>query len=420
MYVKIQSGPMAPGVTSNTGSCSALVTYLQHEDADREKAGAGVLPFFNGRGVDVTPGEVIEKLDRNHSKLHSKDAKFFHLSVNPSPEELLAMGDTEEERIAGCKRLAVEITDLYAENFHNGLSGDDIMIFWKIHTTRDESNELQIHLHGVPSRKDIHNRKQISPMSNHRKTAAGAVTGGFDRKDFEHQVEAKFDEIFSYKRRVDETFSYKLTMKKGTPEEKVAAVAMLPGIGDKDEISHNLQRVRTFRCDYGGYKRLSKSGRDAIYLVKERGERPRFDIVDGDGRPMSTAQVARYIAHNHDDGELYANLQKISRPFIEAGTNRWNHSDTLQTVVAATNAAYMKSRRREMEQKRHEINKMVALAKNYVRQLATIAMNLICPPGGGGMGISKGGGNDSKFKLHLKALEMGITDEELEWIMENS
>ncbi|MDB0849830.1 DUF5712 family protein, partial [Phocaeicola vulgatus] len=44
MIVKVQGGGK---VYANTGSCSDVVSYLQHEDAERLQAGLTPEPFFN-------------------------------------------------------------------------------------------------------------------------------------------------------------------------------------------------------------------------------------------------------------------------------------------------------------------------------------------------------------------------------------
>lgn len=275
MNVKIQGGGKNAGVYANTGSSAALVEYLCHEDKERLAKGLDILPFFNGQGIDVERGEVIQKLDRNHKKLRLDEAKFYHLDINPSQEELRAMGATEEEIIANCKVLAVKLTQVYADNFNkdiivgkdeNGnnitrrLSGEDIMIFWKVHTTRHEKEGLQIHIHGVPSRKDIHNKYQLSPVTAHRNTSKGPVTGGFERNKFYTEVERVFDETFSYSRAVEETFTYCNERKKAKRrEQKIAAnieelkkekrediVIYLPEDGNKitEALERRRQRLR--------------------------------------------------------------------------------------------------------------------------------------------------------------------------------
>ena len=235
MNVKIQGGGKNCGVYANDGSAAGLIAYLQHEDQERLKNGQEIIPFFTGQGIDVTPEEAIMKLDRNHKKLHARDAKFYHLDINPSQDELRAMGDTEDEIIAGCKRYAIAMTQAYAENFHKDvvistdeagnpvtrpLSGEDIMIFWKIHTTRDDKEGLQVHLQSGVSRKDIHNKIQLSPVTNHKGTTSGAVKGGFERTAYYRTAEEVFDKMFGYKRQQEETFDFYLAQKEERKAEE--------------------------------------------------------------------------------------------------------------------------------------------------------------------------------------------------------
>lgn len=222
MHVKIQGGGKNTGVHANTGSCAALVEYLQHEDAERLAEGKEVFDFFTGQGIRVTPGEVIEKIDRNHRKLCNDDAKFFHIDVDPSPDEIRAMGTTDAEIVASATILCQKLTDIYAKNFNHDKikSGKDIMVFFKPHFKRGDDGILEFHIHGIVSRKDIHNQVKLSPMSNHRKTTKGPVNGGFDRKEFALKIEKVFDETFHYQRKVSDTFEYKLAMKQGTVEER--------------------------------------------------------------------------------------------------------------------------------------------------------------------------------------------------------
>lgn len=252
MNTQIQGGGKNSGVYANTGSSAKLVEYLKHEDAERLAKGLEILPFFNAMGIEVSDKEVIQKLDRNHKKLHFDEAKFFHLDLNPSQSELRAMGDTEEEIIAGCKKYALAMSQAYAENFHKEivigkdsegnpvkrpLSAEDLMLFWKIHINRQEKEGLQVHIHGVPSRKDIHNRIQLSPKTNHRTTTKGAVIGGFERTAYYRTAEAVFDKMFGYDRPVTETFEYYLAQKRGE-ELKAEQKTLLTSEIEKKEMSH--------------------------------------------------------------------------------------------------------------------------------------------------------------------------------------
>ena len=56
MNIKIQGG--GSGTYANTGSCTGVTTYLQHEDLERMKNGREVQPFFNNSRDRKTEGLV--------------------------------------------------------------------------------------------------------------------------------------------------------------------------------------------------------------------------------------------------------------------------------------------------------------------------------------------------------------------------
>lgn len=102
MIVKVQGGGK---VYANTGSCSDVVSYLQHEDAERLQAGLTPEPFFNQEQNRISPKEVTNKIDNNRKGLKAKEAKFYVITVAPSREELRKMGATKEEQAAAMKVL---------------------------------------------------------------------------------------------------------------------------------------------------------------------------------------------------------------------------------------------------------------------------------------------------------------------------
>ena len=110
----------------------------------------------------------------------------------------------------------------YANNFNKGLSEADIKFYGKIHFDRSRSdNKLNIHCHLIVSRKDQANKKKLSPLTNHKNTKKGIVTGGFDRVNLFQQAEQGFDKLFDYKRQLVESFDYCNTMKNGTIFERL-------------------------------------------------------------------------------------------------------------------------------------------------------------------------------------------------------
>lgn len=222
MNIKIQGGGKDLGIHANKGSCINLVNYLEHEDAERSELGLEVYPFFSSSGDAVKKQEVLASIDGNHSCLHRDDAKFYMLTISPSRDEILAMGNTDEERVEHAKDYVRRVLDAYAANFHrdNIASHADIVYFYKLHFTRAKGDELEFHIQGVLSRKDASGKYKLSPMTNHRNTQSGPVQGGFDRIAFDRECERIFDEMFAYKRSLKESFDYCNTVKNGTYEEK--------------------------------------------------------------------------------------------------------------------------------------------------------------------------------------------------------
>ena len=93
------------------------------------------------------------------------------------------MGNTEQEQAEAMKRYIREVfIPEYAKNFNKELFASDIKFYGKIHFDRSRSEyELNMHCHLIVSRKDQSNKKKLSPLTNHKNTKKGTVTGGFDR-----------------------------------------------------------------------------------------------------------------------------------------------------------------------------------------------------------------------------------------------
>lgn len=255
MNVKIQNQSL--GGKRNSGSARELATYLEHEDAERLEAGKEPLPFITPTGIPITREEVIEKIDRNHRQLASKEDRFYHLVVAPSKEEVQAMGDSEQEIYRSARKLLREISDAYAENFHKEGVQDssDLVIYWKPHFTRGDNDELQFHLHAIVSRKSkpVDGKSlRLSPLTNHKNTDAGPVKGGFDREMFFSKCEQIFDQLFQYDRKVAESFEYNYSQKHGTLEEKAVQAERLV----KEQMQQDAEAIAA------GIERRKKTLRD--------------------------------------------------------------------------------------------------------------------------------------------------------------
>lgn len=219
----IDFAPPSGGTYNNAGSSRQLVSYMEHEDLERMEKGIYTDGFFNLMNDNIYKSKVIKDIDGNIGQLLKTDAKFYAIHISPSESELRAMGNTEQEKAEAMKRYIREVfIPEYANNFNKGLSEADIKFYGKIHFDRSRSdNKLNIHCHLIVSRKDQANKKKLSPLTNHKNTKKGTVTGGFDRVNLFQQAEQGFDKLFDYKRQLVESFDYCNTMKNGTIFERL-------------------------------------------------------------------------------------------------------------------------------------------------------------------------------------------------------
>ena len=198
----IDFAPPSGGTYNNAGSSRQLTSYMEHEDLERMEKGIYTDGFFNLTEDNVYKSKVIKDIDGNIGQLLKTDAKFFAIHVSPSESELRIMGNTEQEKAEAMKRYIREVfIPEYAKNFNKELSEADIRFYGKIHFDRSRSdNELNMHCHLIVSRKDQANKKKLSPLTNHKNTKKGTVTGGFDRVNLFQQAEQGFDKLFGYNR----------------------------------------------------------------------------------------------------------------------------------------------------------------------------------------------------------------------------
>ena len=211
------------GTYNNAGSSRQLANYLEHEDLERIEKGIYTEGFFNLTDNNIYKSKVIKDIDTNIGQLLKTDAKFYAIHVSPSEKELQVMGNTEQKQAETMKRYIRQVfIPEYAKNCNKELSASDIKFYGKIHFDRSRSeNELNMHCHLIVSRKDQANKKKLSPLTNHKNTKNGAITGGFDRVNLFQQTEQGFDKLFGYNRQQSESFDYHNTMKNGSIFEQL-------------------------------------------------------------------------------------------------------------------------------------------------------------------------------------------------------
>lgn len=219
----IDFAPPSNGTYNNSGSSRQLANYMEHEDLERMEKGIFIEGFFNLTDDNIYKSKVIKDIDSNIAQLLKTDAKFFAIHVSPSESELRAMGNTEQEKNEAMKRYIREVfIPEYANNFNKELSASNIKFYGKIHFDRSRSgNELNMHCHLIVSRKDHANKKKLSPLTNHKNTKKGTVTGGFNRVNLFRQAELGFDKLFDYNRQQTESFDYHNMMKNSSTVEQL-------------------------------------------------------------------------------------------------------------------------------------------------------------------------------------------------------
>ena len=247
----IDFAPSSNGTYNNAGSSRQLTSYMEHEDLERMEKGIYTDGFFSLTDDNIYKSKVIKDIDTNIGQLLKTDAKFFAIHVSPSESELRAMGNTEQEKAEAMKRYIREVfIPEYAKNFNKGLSEADIKFYGKIHFDRSRSdNKLNMHCHLIVSRKDQTNKKKLSPLTNHKNTKKGTVTGGFDRVNLFQQAEQGFDKLFGYNRQLSESFEYANTMKNGSISEQIELQEQNFTGEKKKEIFQSSEKENKISCN---------------------------------------------------------------------------------------------------------------------------------------------------------------------------
>lgn len=239
MVAKIPSS--GAGLSQRSGSCAGLVAYLEKEVQGQ---------WFGLDREDVPAAEVVATLDANKRNLNRDADKYYQVVLAPSQAELRHI-DSDPEKLRAYTRAAME---QYAANFGKGIEVRDLVYFAKVEherTTNHQDRAVQVgdvatgqakagpqtHIHVIVSRTENltryterkragelerKNPYHLSPLTNHKNTQRGVVTGGFERKQYSERVEQAFDQAFAYERPLTETFKYAHTMQHGTPEECAA------------------------------------------------------------------------------------------------------------------------------------------------------------------------------------------------------
>lgn len=287
----IDFAPSSNGTYNNAGSSRQLANYMEHEDLKRMEKGVYTNGFFNLTDDNIYKSKVIKDIDCNIGQLLKTDAKFFAIHVSPSENELRAMGNTEQEKAEAMKRYIREVfIPEYAKNFNKELSASDIKFYAKIHFDRSRSdNELNMHCHLIVSRKDQANKKKLSPLTNHKNTKKGTVTGGFDRVNLFQQAEQGFDKLFGYNRQQSESFDYHNTMKNGSIPEQLELQEQYSAGEKKKEIFQSSEKENMISCNLDGnadnkrsYNQQNNISSDSLLSIFSLGDSNNYDATSAE------------------------------------------------------------------------------------------------------------------------------------------
>lgn len=287
----IDFAPPSGGTYNNAGSSRQLVSYLEHEDLERMEKGIYTDGFFTLTDDNIYKSKVINDIDTIIGQLLKTDAKFFAIHVSPSESELRAMGNTEKEKAEATKRYIREVfIPEYAKNFNRGLSEADIKFYGKIHFDRNRSdNQLNMHCHLIVSRKDQTNKKKLSPLTNHKNTKKGTVTGGFDRVNLFQQLEQGFDKLFGYNRQLSESFEYANTMKNGSISEQLELQEQNFTGENKKEIYQSSEKENMISCNLDSkqetkhaYNQLNNGSSNSLLSIFSLGDGNNYDATQAE------------------------------------------------------------------------------------------------------------------------------------------
>lgn len=272
---------------SNAGSCGQLVDYLEKENKLKPEHKAEL--WFNQGRDDLRPYEVRQGIDSNTAKLKQSEAKFYLVNISPSQKELQHIGNDPQK----LKEYAREVMAEYAANFQKGLGPDDVKWYGKVEYNRgykwtdlevkhglNQRGEAkaghQMHVQIIVSRKDSHNQRLLSPMTNHRgqgKNAEhGHKFGQFNRVAFKERSEVVFDRQMGYPRELEESFRYQNTMSNGTTQEQVAMTLALRDVQHErqQQLAAELRRTEELRLQLEQAKKIELSQQRELTMQQEQ------------------------------------------------------------------------------------------------------------------------------------------------------
>ncbi|MEX0315736.1 MAG: MobB family relaxase [Allomuricauda sp.] len=160
-------------------SASDFVAYLEKENQGREFGRQE--HFFNQYDGEISPKEVIERIDGNTAKLKKKEPRFYSITINPSQRELKQLGNP----LMDLKRYTRELMEQYAKSFNREIEGrkvtvDDILYYAKIEHERTYKGSDRAIRENAP-----YSAKMARLKNEIRMVERGELQGNIKKKELE-------------------------------------------------------------------------------------------------------------------------------------------------------------------------------------------------------------------------------------------
>lgn len=204
---------------NNTGSCSALLNYLEKEDKGRDESNE-LKGFFTANSSHLSNEQAKNVIEHGlYKKGLKNDAdKFFTVTMSFSQDELKGKSNKDLQEFAQEKFASMYCGSVQGREVDSSklawvakleterkYKGDDERVKEGLAKSGQQKEGDQRHIHFIVARKTLDD-KQISPMSNHFREGAktGAVKSGFDQDKMKFECEQEFDKKFNHERKEDE------------------------------------------------------------------------------------------------------------------------------------------------------------------------------------------------------------------------
>lgn len=153
-----------------------------------------------------------------------------------------------------------------------------------------------MHCHLIVSRKDLTNKKKLSPLTNHKNTKNGVIKGGFDRVNLFQQAEQGSDKLFGYNRQLSESFEYFNMIKNESiddklkmQEQKLKEPKQYTTGENRKELFQSGEKENMISCNLGSkqeakhtYNHPNKGSSDSLLSIFSLGDDNNYDATQSE------------------------------------------------------------------------------------------------------------------------------------------